>query len=522
MTHTGVRTLGEAMLGIFGKKTDHPLADLKTAQQVLDDIPKNDAQNTVQEITGWIESILELADDFHLEHELAVLRLFDDAAQAHVRKLLRDYFAMQPVTKFQENRLWTVLNSFYTQSELVHFDVLTRFRNGDRGASGVKTDLALLGARGIAALTGRLKMAAARYALVEPVLWSHLADFYSHAETLGYQDSPAPMYPGIPGTTSVKQEFSALLVWYGVSAGVQSPLQEHITERLISYACNGLRVDDQYNANALFVFDISQPTPPMRVASDATLHPSLRFFSVVDSLKKLETLFKTLEKGIVPDDVNFCGAKYEVEAVRDILQRLNDSLSQPMPMRRNPRRKISVNLKVATGFFKMLEKADAGLSFFNPDTAEIWDVEDISATGFRSVLPANQVDGVKIGSLIGSKPENIQHWGAGIVRRLSRDTQNNLHVGVEVLSTQVVGISLTDRVKTADEDMQIAMYLNRPADTSGEAWLLMRPDTFSPNRSLNMDLNGKEYLLLPLALVESGDDYDLARYRRMEQEESAG
>ena len=121
------------------------------------------------------------------------------------------------------------------------------------------------------------------------------------------------------------------------------------------------------------------------------------------------------------------------------------------------------------------------------------------------------MDGIKIGSLIGSKPENVPNWGAGIVRRLSRDDKNNMHIGVEVLSTQIVGISLTDRVQAADEDMQIALYLNRPADTSGEAWLLMRPDTFSPNRSLNMDMEGKGYLLLPLALVESGDDYDLAR-----------
>jgi len=508
------------MLGIFGKKSDHPLADIKSAQKVLEEVPKNDPLNTVQELTSWIESILELADDFRLDHEFAVLRMFDEAAQPHVRKLLRDYFAMQPVTKFQENRLWTVLNGFYTQSELVYYDVLSRYLNNGRGAAGIKPDLALLAARGIAALTGRLKMAAARYALVEPVLWKHLSEFYGHAEANGYQNDAAALYPGMTGSTSPRQEFAALLVWYGVSAGVQNPLQEHITERLISYANKGLQVDGQYNANALFVFDMAQPTPPMRVASDATLHPALRFFSASEELKQLVSLAKTLEKGIVPDDVNFSGAKYDVELVREILRKLTDNLTQPLPTRRNPRRKINVNLKVANGFFRMLEQADVGLNFFNPDTAEIWDVEDISATGFRSVLPSTQVDGIKIGSLIGSKPENVPNWGAGIVRRLSRDEKNNLHVGVEVLSTQIVGISLTDRAQADDADIQIALYLNRPADTSGEAWLLMRPDTFSPNRSLNMELGGKGYLLLPLALVESGDDYDLARYRRMEQETS--
>src|SRR5512146_1688744 len=146
------------MLGLFGKKSDHPLADIKSAQQVLEELPKNDALNTVQELTGWLESIVELADEFRLDHEFAVLRLFDDAAQPYVRKLLRDYFAVQPLSKFQENRLWMVLNNFYMHSELAYRDVLTRYRNGGRGASGIKSDLASLGVRGIAALSGRLKL----------------------------------------------------------------------------------------------------------------------------------------------------------------------------------------------------------------------------------------------------------------------------------------------------------------------------------------------------------------------------
>jgi hypothetical protein len=508
------------MLGIFGKKSDHPLADIKSAQAILDDVPKNDALNAVQDLTGWIESIVELADEFRLDHEFAVLRMLDEAAQPHVRKLLRDYFTPQPISKFQENRLWTVLNGFYTRTELTYHDVLTRFINGGRGASAIKPELATLGVRGIAALAGRLKLAAVRYAPVDAVAWKHLADFYGHAEKHGYQGDAATLYAGVPRSTSVAEEFAVLITWYGVSTGVLNPLHGHITERLISYAGRALKLDAQYNANGLYVFDLSQPTPPMRMAADATVHPSLRFLLALDALTQLKGLHRTLEKGIVPDGVNFGGANYDTELVREILRRLIDSLTQPLPTRRNPRRKINVNLKVANGFFKMLEHTEVGLNF-NHDDGEIWEVEDISATGFRSVVPAARADGIKIGSLIGSKPENVPNWGAGLVRRLNRDEKNSLHIGVEVLSTNIVGVYLAGRGVTADEEAQVALYLNRPTDTSGEAWLLMKPGTFSPNRSLSMELGGKGYLLLPLALVESGDDYDLARYRRMEQDTAA-
>ncbi len=507
------------MLGIFGKKSDHPLADIKSAQQVLEEVSKSDALIALQELTGWIESIVEQGDDFRLDHKFAVLRMLDEAAQPHLRKLLRDYFTVQPLSKFQENRLWTALNDFYTQNELAHHDVLTRYRNGGRGVSGIKAELALLGARGIAALAGRLKLAAARYALVEPTLWSHLADFYSHAETARYRDNTVALYPGVLGNTSVTQEFAVLLAWYGVSAGTQSPVQEHITERLVAHVGKGLSVYNEIDGDGLFVFDMAQPTPPMRASADYTLHPSMRFVGTGEALSLLQGLSKTLEKGIVPEEFNLLGAKYDAQQMCDIAGRLIENLTQPLPTRRNPRRKINVNLKVANGFFKMLEQTDVGLNF-NHDAGESWDVEDISATGFRSVVPAQRADGIRIGSLVGSKPENVPHWGAGIVRRLSRDANNNLHIGVEVLSTQIVGVSLSERVRMSDEDVQVAMYLSRPADTSGEAWLLMKPDTFSVTRSLNMDMNGKGYLLLPLALVESGDDYDLARYRRMEQDSS--
>jgi len=311
-----------------------------------------------------------------------------------------------------------------------------------------------------------------------------------------------------------------LLIWYGISAGSRSPLQEHITERFISHVGKYLLVDNRFGEGSLFVFDMAQPTPSMRANAEFTVHPAMRFIGTGEALTQLGGLLRTLEKGIVPEDLNLGGAKYEADVLRDILRRLIDSLTQPLPTRRNPRRKINVNLKVANGFFKMLEQTDVGLNF-NDEVGETWDVEDISATGFRSVVPAARASAIKIGSLVGSKPENVPSWSAGIVRRLSLDNQNNLHIGVEVLSTQIIGISLKDNTHSMDEETQVAMYLNRPADASGESWLLLKPNTFSANRSLKMELGGKQHLLLPLSLVESGEDYDLARYRRMEQDDSA-
>jgi hypothetical protein len=503
------------VLGLFGKKSDHPLADLKTAQQLLDDIPKTDSLKALQELTEWIESIREQANDFKLDHQWAVLRLFDQAAQPHVRKLLHDYFPLQALSKFQENRLWTLLDTFYTQIALCHHDVFTRYREGAKGAAAIKGDLALLCARGIAANTGRLKMIATRYALVDPALWRHVAAFYSYAEAQGVHSEAVGLYPGV--NTSVAQEFCVLIAWYGSTSGTMIPLHTHITERLFCYLGKGLQISGSYNGIGLFAFDTAQPTPPMRATAEATIHPALRFIEAEGVRQQLDGLIKTLEKGIIPETLNLYGAKYEAELLGAIANSLMQSLTLPPPTRRNPRRQIKVNLKVANGFFKMLEQTDVGLNF-GADESETWDVEDISATGFRSIVPLARAENIKIGMLVGSRPESVSHWGAGVVRRLSRDAQNNLHIGVEVLSSRFAGVPLTDRAKSGADAGMLGLYLNRPADTSGEAWLLMKAESFTSSRSLVMQLNDKEYLLLPVALVERGEDYDLARYRMMEQD----
>jgi len=206
---------------------------------------------------------------------------------------------------------------------------------------------------------------------------------------------------------------------------------------------------------------------------------------------------------------------------------LMQEISLPPRTRRNPRRNIKVDLNVANGFQGMLEQADAGLSF-GAEESESWEVQDISTTGFRCVVSMSRpdagkpgaLDSIKIGSLIGSKPDGVSHWGAGMVRRLRRDEEGKLHIGVEVLSPRVVSVPLIDRAQSGSEKYLIGLYLNRPADTSGEAWLLMKPEAFTASKSLLMQLDDKEYLLLPLSMVEHGDDYDLVRYRMMEQDTS--
>lgn len=508
------------MLDLLKKQSDHPLASLKSTQQLLRNLPLGDAVKLLQEISHWVEAVTDPANKFRLDHQLAVLRLLDETAHPHLNKAINDYFSVQPLNPFHSNSLWIALNEYSTRIGHAYLNVLRAYRDDEKGSSAIRSALPLVTARGMVAVAGRLKCAAVRYALVDPELWSNLAEFYALAEAQQFLNESLTLYAGSNAQTTVQGVFAATLMWQACGVGSLSPLQMHIAERLITRLGGYLTIDGQYVASSLLAFDLRHSIPPMRLNGDATLHPGLRYIGVSEAPQYLDELVRALEKGTVPEKINI-NAAYSAGLVLDVGRHLARCVSATPPLRRNPRRKISVNLCVANGLSELEALADTRRnSMF--EVGESWETEDISANGFLCILPAGRVSKVKIGELIGLQPEKVERWGAGIVRRLSRDTQNNLLIGVEMLSNQLVGVALSDHLHSGSTvGEQRALYLSKPSDESGEAWLLMKPDTFSSKRSLDMTMDERRYLLMPLELLRQGADYELARYRKMAQDTSS-
>ncbi len=499
------------MFGLFGKKSGHPLADIKSAQQLLDDLPKNDVLKALQELTSWTEAMREHAE-FQVDHEAAVMRLIDETARPLERKLVRDYFAASSLPSFQENRLWMALNDFYTQLAETYLKILARHRNGEKGSSAIKSSLSLISIRGIRALTGRLKCAAARYTLVDQAIWKYLAEFYMYADEQHYVDEPVHLYAGTP-ETSVRHEFTGTLAWYASSASTLNRFHLHLAERLSACLCKHMTADKQCRPDCLYGFDLLDPKPPLRVTREIVSQSGMLFIGVANVKAYVEKLLKELEKNTVPDELNL-GGLYDAEIVRDILNHLARNLTIPPPMRRAVRHNLKVNLNVANGFSSIMEHSGVGLNF-GDDSSTLWEVEDISTGGFHCIVPSSYPASLAIGSLIGLRPEKLDYWGVGVVRRMSRDQQNNLHIGVEILSNRVTGVGLGEQKSEVE---QHALWLSSPEDGVEEVRLLMSPDTFSTNRSLHAHFENRSYLLMPLALLEKGDDFDLARYRKIEKD----
>ena len=504
---------------IFGKKSDHPLAELKSVQKMLDDMPKNDAHRTLVEIADLIESLRE-AEDFKLDHRFFVLRLLDEAAQPHLKKLVKDYFTPFEINKFQENRLWTSLSSWSNQVTDAYLGIFSEYCNGEKGSNSIKSHIPLLTVRTIHALMWKLKFVCARYGKIDSAFWPSLFQLYKHAEQNQYLEEPVSLYPAVPGSTNAKCEIGHLIVWYDSGLSALSPMYIHLSERILFQYCTAIDINLQPGQHSRICFDLNNPIEPVRVNAGSTSYPSMRYVAMPEMKSKLDELMKILNKNIVPNDINL-GGNYEAGVVKEAVQYLLNYVVAP-PVRRNARRVADVTLGVVSGFENVMQSVDAMLGFEEVEKA-LWITEEISASGFSCRIPVKGNESIGIGSLLGMQPEGVPHWGVAVVRRLLRDESEQLRVGAEILSSQAASVILNqNRVAGgAIENGQPALWLySKQDDTKGEAQLLMRADTFTQGRSLQIKLSGKNYLLMPIGLEEKGLDYDLAKFRFAVQESS--
>ncbi len=101
------------MMKLFGGgASDHPMAEVKGARAILDSIPPSDPFKALEDLNHWLESV-RAWEGFTPEHRAQIVKLVDEAAQVHLRKLQREYLSSQRPSKFLENRLWTVIREWY-------------------------------------------------------------------------------------------------------------------------------------------------------------------------------------------------------------------------------------------------------------------------------------------------------------------------------------------------------------------------------------------------------------------------
>ncbi|MBI4291457.1 MAG: hypothetical protein HY661_08265 [Betaproteobacteria bacterium] len=503
------------MLNLFrSSKPDHPLAELKEARNILEAVPANDSFKALDELAHWHESV-RAVEGFKPEYRAQLVQLIDETAQIHLRRLSREYLSSPRLPKFQENRLWVAIHEYWRQSALAMVFCIEPYASGAKGTDALKSAAPLLSVRALRALAAQMKWQYLRYGPFDNSLWAMVAKIYALAEQKNFARIRLAVYPNVPGESSPEQEFLRAVVLAASSPDGLTPVEIEIAERSIAHFSASFTLVLEQQPDIAYWIDLAAGEPPLRLARPPQHAPTLRFFAAGKAGEQLEALMQAIRSSnAIPSSLNL-GGTYEPQVVLAVLQHLAMVWSPKPPERKFARHTVKSRLVVTHGFDGVLAALDSASSLdFDQSRIENWVVENVSAGGFGALVPQVKGDWLKIGALIGLQPEGGENWLIGVIRRFNRDSSQRGAVGVQTFAKSAEVVPL--RIEGGHDEAQTGILLHPLAGGSdAEAQLLLPAGVVLPGQNLEMQAEGRLFLLLPAGAAEHGDDYELLRFRKM-------
>lgn len=508
------------MLKLFGgDKPDHPLADPKEARKILDGMPAEDPLRALEELGHWLESVLSV-DGFKPEYRVQLVLMIDEAAQGHARKLQREYLSTPHLSKFQENRMWTAMHDFHRRSGSAFCACMDLQAAGQKGADALKSSLPLLTVRALRAQAAQMKWKYLRYGPFDRAIWAMITKIYVFAANRGYARTKAAVYPGVPGESSPELEFLRAVMLAASSPDGLLPLEIELAERLIAHFSESFTFAENRRPDVAYWMDLATGQPPLRLARPPQYAPTLRFFGAGKAAQELGNLIRIVKStNAVPSNVGL-GGIYQPDVVLNVLDHLALYWSPRPPERQALRHRFKSRVSVTRGFDGVRAVFDSSAST-EVASAEIesWVVENVSSGGFGASIPQIRGEWLGIGCLLGLQPEGGDNWIVGLIRRFNRDSPQQGTVGIQTLAKTALSVKLKLRSGQAvtRRDADTGILLN-PSDDASEALVLLRPGVLVAGQNIDIERNGKRYLMLSAELMERGEDYELMRFRQMKWE----
>jgi len=514
------------LLGWFNSgKVDHPLADAKDSRKTIDELPKNTLK-AMGEIAFWLDSI-NSTEGFRLDRRFELVDQFDLAARLHVRKLAQEYLQLRQ-QKFQENRLWSALSDFWRLTGAGYLQCIEGFQADASGSGAIKNRVPMIVGRALNAISQQLKWLLLRYGPVENALWGDLGRLYAFAEAKGFAETSVVLHEGANDQSSARKEFLRATMLGVASADSLLPEQIEIAERTVAYFLPHYLLERAPMSACTHVFELAMRKPPARLHQVTPGDQSVRYFGAGPAFDEMSRLLGILlSEGVLPSDVNLGGA-YDPKSVAEVWRHLLQYWSPKPPARGSARRPANVRLTVVEGFQRLTQTLSAGqgdsLDFqvtSGEAVGESWVAENENDGGYGAVVPATKSDWVRVGSLVGVKPEGEKHWGVGVIRRMVREGDQSRRVGIRLLTRVAVPVRLapTGTISSfnATRDNDPAVLLTPKPSPDRGIRVLMRAGGFTARQSLEMRVHGQAFRIDAVELLEGTEDYDEAQFKLVER-----
>jgi hypothetical protein len=496
------------------QRTAHPLAESRKVREIIARLPANDSVRAIGEIASWLE-VLNGATDVNLGSRFEELDLLDGASRAPERSLFAEYLATPRQKKAHEHQLWSSAFNFWRLLGEGYEKCLKLTESETTSAFTSDSSAAMYAARALRCLRQQLRWNLMRYEVPEARVWTSMAQLFQLAEANGLLEESISLYPGSSGTSTVKQEFLKAAILAASSTDSLQPAGQDIAVRIVSFF-SGLFVVSKEPQGCTHWIDLAAPRVPVRVLRVPPAVPTIRYVGAGPALHELEQLRAHIAytRGL-PEGLNL-GAQHDHEVVLGLLKHLEQDWAGKTQARKHERHRTAARVTVVPGLKEIIGALEFAvndsLDFTHQKSAESWIVQDVSAGGYGAVIPAVAGDWVEVGSVVGVEGESFREWRVGMIRRVTRNEQQQQHVGVQLLAQSATLVRLKPAGAAPTQKATPAVMLSPRIDGEKEIEILTPRGHCAKRNGVEATLGESTYTLVPIDVVEHDGDYDRVKF----------
>ncbi|HWU85054.1 MAG TPA: hypothetical protein VN028_06945 [Rhodocyclaceae bacterium] len=546
-----------------GEKSNHPLGSTQNLDRTLSEIPLSDPSRVLLDVAILIE------DPSRYDTELtpAAFRnaaLYIDAfARSAYSDLLLAY--LLPGTRWHASEIaWSALDRHNQLLFEAYEYALGNALRGNEDLSRAKMQLALCATRAMQAWVERKKLQHFRYRPPDLEWWLAAHKLVGLASQHNVISLVQPVYADDAQPRSTIHAYLAGLYLEIAPVSNLVPIQVEALHRWLQQTAGLFEFAEAPNPGTTHFISLHNPGNPTRYTSSVVHSPAMRYCSTQRLRAPLLQLAHNLRTQNVPEWLQ--PLMPQKAAIDKLMQTLMRYWTDQPPERSSPRQEDSAPMRVVHGFSmarrmiacSAFAKRGRSLNYRGTDMANLfnelrfghsgeapraveedltvdpmetllkletsgdkqmmdeWLKVDSSGTGIGAVMPGLRSRN-RIGELVGFRIEGAIDWRLGIIRRIGRDKQKRVSIGIETLPypsvcAQVrpsnVELTVWNEASEAGNGYVDAIQLEAEGDT-----LLLMPGLFVAELLVNLLVDGKRRDIILTEKIDHGNDWERVRFR---------
>ncbi len=526
---------------LVGKKSGDPVGDLKSATIWVQELPEADIHRAQSEIIKALASINDNKKTA-LKERIRVLLYLDEKARDLQETLCRQYLLHADQPDAQEKFYLPTILGFWNEMGAAYQICIRSFAESPT-SSRLRAQLPLLTARALHNFAMQAKWSYIRYLPVESSVWRTLNRLYRFAEREQFHTNSLTLYPHQTDETTCTAEYIQALMLYAANPENLLPLQIEMVDKWLDSWAKSISLESDFRPHRqLYAVNLSDTKPARRLRRNM-LGEKYRYWGVGLLLVLISKTIEQLKNGELPVRLKL-GEDCRLPVCLDLIELVAKRWAGQGGARKHDRKPNVRVVQVVQGFMEIMIQLKPGSSkprapmvgdnvdyqimqgsasslpsHHKPSTVgselfelatEQWMMENESLSGYGASLNANGNgrSNLKIGMLIGLKPEAKKLFALGVARRIQKNAAMKIYVGIQTLTQAPVLVHLQvmpgQGKRTSSLD---AIYVPEMVQAKIDRSLLISPEAYARGRLMELRAQGRAYTIRFQQILEQSDDY---------------